>query len=57
MVYVTSAVRSSCVGSLAPRPGLGRGVDLARDQGSSESLIPLEGEALIPLETGAWARR
>ena len=61
MVYVTSAVRSSCVGSQAPRPELGRGVDCARGQGLGEALIALEARARarrwITLEARARASR
>ena len=45
MARVTSMVRSSCVRSLSPRPGLERGVNCARGQGSGESLIALEARA------------
>ena len=47
MARVASTVWSSCVGSLAPRLGLGRGVDCARGQGSSESLLALEAGAPV----------
>ena len=45
MAHIASGVRPSCVRSLAPRPGLGRGVDCARGQGSGEALITLEARA------------
>ena len=45
MARVASGVRPPCVRSLVSRPGLGRGVDCARGQGSGGALIALEARA------------
>ena len=56
IVHVASGVWPPCIGSLVPRPGLGRSVDCARGRGSVGAEIAPEAKGSSETESAPEAK-